>query len=63
MKQRIKSAPPGVKPTNVDRVYRKARKRVRPTEDEALNAMCDARIREPRRLLAPLLKKLGHDVE
>jgi hypothetical protein len=42
---------------------RRARKASRPTEDEALKALCDARLREPRRPLRELLKKLGHELE
>ena len=42
----------------VESVFRRARGSVRITEDEALNAICDARLKEPRKPLDTLLKKL-----
>jgi hypothetical protein len=46
-----------------DALYRRARKANEATEDEALNALCDARLKEPRRPLREILKKLGHGLE
>jgi len=47
----------------LDKVYRRARKTAIATEDEALNALCDARLKEPRHPLQKLLNKLGHELE
>jgi len=49
--------------TPIDRLYRGARKATPASEDEALNALCDARLKERRYPLARLLKKLGHELE
>ena len=46
-----------------DALYRKARTNSPATEDEVLNALCDARRKEPRQPLSLLMKKLGHDLE
>jgi len=43
---------------SIDRLYRRARKTTLPEEDEALNALCDARLKERRYPLSRLLKKL-----
>jgi hypothetical protein len=47
----------------IDGLYRRARKTVAATEDQALNALCDARLKEPRLPLLRLLEKLGHELE
>ena len=46
----------------VDRVYRRARKAIKASEDQALNAVCDARLNEPRLPLPQLLEKLAHEL-
>ena len=33
------------------------------SEDEALNQLCDQRLKEPRYPIEKLLKKLGHELE
>jgi len=48
---------------SVDKVYRRARKTTIATEDQALNALCDARLKERRRPLERLLNRLGHELE
>lgn len=48
---------------SVEPAFRRARDSVRVTEDQALNAICDARLREPRLPLDKLLKKLEHELE
>ena len=48
---------------SADKAYRRARKTTPATEDEALNALCDARLKERRYPLGKLLDKLGHDLE
>lgn len=48
--------------TAADRLFRRARKNMAVREDEALNAICDARLRERRRPLLRLLKKLAHEL-
>ena len=63
MKHTAKPTSPSGKPTRIEGVYRRARKAVRTTEDEALNAVCDARLKETRHPLRPLLKKLGHELD
>jgi len=46
---------------SVDKVYRRARKTVVATEDQALNALCDARLKERRHPLPDLHSSLaGH---
>jgi hypothetical protein len=47
----------------VDKVYRRARKTTIATEDQALNALCDARLKERRHPLQKLLNQLGHELE
>ena len=47
----------------VDKVYRRARKTAIATEDQALNALCDSRLKERRHPLKKLLDRLGHELE
>jgi hypothetical protein len=47
---------------SADKAYRRARKTAPATEDEALNALCDARLKERRYPLPKLLEKLGHEL-
>jgi hypothetical protein len=47
----------------VDQVYRRARKTAIATEDQAINALCDARLKERRHPLQELLDQLGHELE
>jgi hypothetical protein len=47
----------------VDKVYRRARRTAIATEDQALNALCDARLKERRHPLQKLLDQMGHDLE
>ena len=42
---------------------RGARKPAAATDDQALNALCDARLKEPRHPLQELLHRLGHELE
>jgi hypothetical protein len=49
--------------SSVDKVYRLARKTAVSTEDQALNALCDARLKERRHPLQKLLNRLGHELE
>ena len=49
--------------SSVDKVYRRARKTAIATEDQALNALCDARLKERRHPLKKLLDRLGHELE
>ena len=49
--------------SSVDKVYRRARKTTIATEDQALNALCDARLKERRHPLEKLLNRLGHELE
>ena len=49
--------------SSVDKVYRRARKTAIATEDQALNALCDARLKERRHPLEKLLDQLGHELE
>jgi hypothetical protein len=49
--------------SSVDKVYRRARKTTIATEDQALNALCDARLNERRHPLQKLLNRLGHELE
>ena len=49
--------------SSVDKVYRRARKTTIATEDQALNALCDARLKERRHPLEKLLNQLGHELE
>ena len=49
--------------SSVDKVYRRARKTAIATEDQALNALCDARLKERRHPLEKLLDGLGHELE
>jgi hypothetical protein len=53
----VKTTPP------IDRLYRRARKTAPDAEDQALNPLCDARLKERRYPLVRLLKKLGHELE
>ena len=55
------SPPP--KDATVDRLYRRVRQTASVTEDEALNAVCDSRLQEPRRPLEKLLKKLENALD
>jgi hypothetical protein len=48
---------------SVDKVYRRARKTAVATEDQALNALCDARLKERRHPLPDLLDRLEHELE
>jgi len=48
---------------SVDKVYRRARKTAVATEDQALNALCDARLKERRHPLPDLLHRLDHELE
>ena len=54
---------PPAQPASADRLYRKARRASVATEDEALNAVCDSRLKDPRYPMDRLLKKLGHGLE
>ena len=49
--------------SSVDKVYRRARKTTIATEHQALNALCDARLKERRHPLRKLLNRLGHELE
>ena len=49
--------------SSVDKVYRRARKTTIATEDQALNALCDARLKQRRHPLEKLLNRLGHELE
>jgi hypothetical protein len=49
--------------SSADKVYRRARKTAIATEDQALNALCDARLKERRHPLERLLNQLGHELE
>jgi hypothetical protein len=49
--------------SSVDKVYRRARRATIATEDQALNALCDARLKERRHPLEKLLNQLGHELE
>jgi hypothetical protein len=49
--------------SSVDKVYRRARKAAIATEDQAINALCDARLKERRHPLQKLLNQLGHELE
>jgi hypothetical protein len=49
--------------SSVDKVYRRARKTAVATEDQSLNALCDARLKERRHPLQDLLRRLGHELE
>jgi hypothetical protein len=49
--------------SSVDKVYRRARKTSIATEDQALNALCDARLKERRHPVEELINRLGHEVE
>jgi hypothetical protein len=46
----------------IHRLFRRARKAAPTSEDEALNALCDARLKDQRYPLSRLLKKLGHEL-
>jgi len=65
MKARVTTLAPA--PRNaaapVDKVYRRARKATLTTEDQALNALCDARLKERRHPIQKLLNRLGHELE
>ena len=65
MKDRITTLQPARRnaPSSLDKLYRQARKTTIATEDQALNALCDARLNEPRHPLQKLLNKLGHELE
>jgi len=45
--------------SRVDKVYRRARTTTIATEDQALNALCDARLKERRHPLEKLLNQIG----
>jgi hypothetical protein len=47
----------------VDKVYRRARKTAIATEDQALNTLCDARLKERRHPVQELLDQMGHELE
>jgi hypothetical protein len=49
--------------SSVDKVYRRARKTTIATEDQALNPLCDARLKQRRHPLEKLLNRLGHKLE
>jgi hypothetical protein len=49
--------------SSVDEVYRRARKTSIATEDQALNALCDARLKERRHPVEELINRLGHELE
>ena len=58
------AAPAGRQPAlPIHHLFRRARKAAPANEDEALNALCDARLKDRRYPLARLLKKLGHELE
>ena len=65
MKDRVASLQPTRRgdSASADKTYRRARKTLPATEDEALNALCDARLKERRYPLQKLLDKLGHGLE
>lgn len=65
MKDRVTTLQPARRnaPSSLDKLYRQARKATIATEDQALNALCDARLKEPRHPLRKLLNKLGHELE
>lgn len=65
MKDRVTTLGPARRnaSSSVDKVFRRARKTTTATEDEALNALCDARLKERRHPLQKLLHKLGHELE
>jgi hypothetical protein len=63
MKARVTTPASARRNTPVDKVYRRARKTAAATEDQALNALCDARLQEPRHPLQELLHRLGHELE
>ena len=66
IEEAMKDPAAGLQPTrrsasvSADKAYRRARKTAPATEDEALNALCDARLKERRYPLQKLLNKLGH---
>lgn len=64
MKRRIFSSPTASQQAAlpVHRLFRQARKAAPTSEDEALNALCDARLKDRRYPLLRLLKKLGHEL-
>ena len=49
--------------SSVNKAYRRARKTTIATEDQALNALCDARLKQRRHPLEKLLNRLGHELE
>jgi hypothetical protein len=50
-------------PSRADAVYRRARKTTIATEDQAINALCDARLKEQRHSLRKVFNRLGHELE
>jgi hypothetical protein len=49
--------------SSVEKVYRRACKTAIATEDQALNALCDARLQERRHPIQELLNRLGDELE
>jgi hypothetical protein len=47
----------------VDKVYRRARQTAAASEDQALNTLCDARLKERRHPLQKLLDRIEHELE
>ena len=63
MKDHVASLQPARRSASANKIYRRARKMAPATEDEALNALCDARLKDRRYPLRKLLDKLGHELE
>jgi hypothetical protein len=63
MKDPVANPQPARRSVPADKVYRRARRTAPATEDEALNALCDGRLKERRYPLQKLLDKLGHELE
>ena len=61
MKARVTNPAPASRgaSSSVQKVYRRARKTAIATEDQALNALCDARLKERRHPLEKLLNQIG----
>jgi len=65
MKARVTAPAPARRnvSSSVDKVYRRARKTAIASEDQALNALCDARLQERRHPIQELLSRLGDELE